>query len=156
MPEESVSRLIDETVVVQILGSAPQLVSVTEAVAPVLPGEPSDEVLVNPGGIPVVASVAVPPTQVISHPAVEVIVTAVSPGLPGLRGDEATLVVQLAADTAQATADAAIQSVLDASAYSVRYDAPQGLTEPQIKQAWNNLNLADVDLDLVALMDAAL
>ena len=156
MPETSISRLVDETVVVQVLGSPPQLVSVTEAVAPVLPGEPMDEVLINPGGIPVVAAVAVPPTQVVSHPAAEVIVTAVSPGLPGLRGDEATLVVQLATDTAQAVADAAIQSVLDASAYSIRYDSPQGLTESQIKQAWDNLNLADVDLDLVALMDAAL
>ena len=126
MPESSISRLIDETVVVQVLGSPPQLVSVTETVAPVLPGEPMDEVLVNPDGIPVVAAVAVPPTQVISHPAVEVVVTAVSPGLPGLRGDEATLVVQLATDTAQAVADAAIQSVLDASAYPIRYDAPQG------------------------------
>lgn len=154
--EPSVSRLIDETVVVQVLGSPPQLVAITEAVAPVLPGEPHDEVLINPGGVPVVATLAVPPVQVVAHPQAEIIVTAFQQGLPGLHTAELDLIVQTAETTAQAVADAAIQAVLDAGGNAIRYDQPQALTSEQIQQAWDNLNLADVDLDLVALMDAAL
>lgn len=157
MPESSISRLVDETVVVQVLGSPPQLVQVTESVTAVLPvGQTGEEVLLDPGGVPVVATLAVPPTQVVVHPDKAVLVTTFQPGLPGLNTSDLDLIIQTATDVSQAVADAAILSVLEASAFSIRYDAAQGLTEPQIKQAWENLGLADVDIDLVALMDAAL